>query len=283
MERPGLNTMGEGLGFVAALPRTHRIRNKLAMAVIAREAMHTASAQTPRPTEAELQLDCGTSMSPETHTTQAMRVLKKSGLLMQADASLPSVVTLVVGRPIRGSWWGHPQGDAIHVLNNQLIEHADVIAARLVSRKITYVHRMLWPELFGVVTAGEPWQRSGISKFVRRIIRRVESKGSIRTDLDDLFANCSTSERRAAMGEIEERLLMHSSEVHTERGTHAKLLQTWEECQRIKRFRGRTLEAAEARKRLELSVESWSAGSDGRATLPWHSQRRIRRPRGPRT
>ena len=281
MERPGLNTMGEGLGFVAVLPRTHRIRNKLAMAEIAGGGMHIATARAIGPSEAELQLDCGTSMSPETHITQAMRVLKQSGLLMQADASLPSVVTLVVGQPIRGSWWGHPAGDAIHVLNNQLKEHADVIAARLVSRKITYVHRMLWPELFGVVTAGEPWQRSGISTLTRRIIQRVESKGSVRTDLDDLFANCSTSERRAAMGEVEERLLLHSSDLHTERGTHAKLLQTWEECRRIKRFHGRTLEGAESRKRLELSVQSWSAGSDKRATLPWHSQRRIRRPRGP--
>ncbi|MDA2934727.1 hypothetical protein MYX82_10350, partial [Acidobacteria bacterium AH-259-D05] len=39
--------------------------------------------------------------------------LQTWGLLLESDAILPSVSALVAGAPVRGSWWGHPRGDAI--------------------------------------------------------------------------------------------------------------------------------------------------------------------------
>lgn len=201
--------------------------------------------------------------------TQAVAVLERQGLLMQSDAKLPSVVSLVVGQPVRGSWWGHPQGDAIHMLNTQLREHPDVIATHLVCRKITYVHRRLWPELFGAATSKEKWQLDGLSKDCRDVFRRVEKRGFIRSDDEALLPSLSSVERRSVIRELEQRLLVHCIEVHTQRGTHAKAMQSWARCRRQKKFRRKALAAPDARERLEASVELWSGGSNTNALLPW--------------
>ncbi len=201
--------------------------------------------------------------------TQAVAALERQGLLMQSDAKLPSVVALVAGKPVRGSWWGHPLGDAIHILNTQLREHPDVIATHLVCRKITYVHRRVWPELFGVATSKEKWQLDGLSKDCRAVFRQVEKHGFLRSDDEALLPKLSSRERRSVIRELEERLLVHCIEVHTERGTHAKAMQTWARCRRQKKFRRKALAAYDARERLETLVRLWSSGLKTNTLLPW--------------
>ena len=201
--------------------------------------------------------------------TQAVAVLERQGLLLQSDAKLPSVVSLVVGKAVRGSWWGHPQGDAIHILNTQLREHPDILATHLVCRKITYVHRRLWPELFGVATSKEEWQLAGLSKDCRAVFRKVEKHGSLRSDDEALVPALSSGERRAVIRELEQRLLVHCIEVHTQRGTHAKAMQSWARCRRQKKFRRKALAASDARERLGALVRLWSGGSNTNALLPW--------------
>ena len=195
--------------------------------------------------------------------------LERDGLLMLSDARLPSLVSLVVGKPVRGSWWGHPRGEAIHVLSTQLREHPDVIALRFVRRKITYVHRSRWPELFGVATSGEQWQTKGISSGARLIFRAVQKSGLVRSDDPALLSSRSSRERRAFIRELEERLLVHCIEFHTERGVHAKALQSWAKCRQQKRFRRRALPARDARERFEALVRAWSTGPGAIAALPW--------------
>ena len=200
---------------------------------------------------------------------QALVELERQGLLMQSDSRLPSVAALVVGEPVRGSWWGHPQGDAIHILNTQLREHPDVIATHLVGRKITYVHRRLWPELFGIATSKESWQKDGLSRAGRAVLRKVEKDGFVRSDDEALLPALSSRERRTVIRELEERLLVHCIEVHTERGSHAKAMQSWARCRRQKKFRRKALAASDARERLDTLVRLWSGGSNINALLPW--------------
>ena len=80
----------------------------------------------------------------------------------------------------------------------------------------------------------------------------------------------SSAQRRAGIRELERRLLVHSTDTHTETGTHAKTLQTWERCKEQKRFRGDVLAADEARAQLEELVDAWCVAGDMRATLPWN-------------
>ena len=88
-------------------------------------------------------------MSPSTDTWQRKveQEILRHGILLEADAQLPSVVALVAGEPIRGSWWGHPRGHDIFHACQHLREHDEIVTAKLVSKKVTYVHRNLWAML----------------------------------------------------------------------------------------------------------------------------------------
>ncbi len=207
-----------------------------------------------------------------TNLTKVLRAVEQNGLLMQADSKLPSVVTLLVGKPVRGSWWGHPMGDAIHIVNTELKEHPDVIATHLVSGKVTFVHRRAWPALFGVALSGERWQTQNIRPPARLILTYVAKEQSVRSDDESILGELSSAERGAAIRELERRLLVQSTDTHTEAGTHAKTLQTWERCREQKRFRGHALAADEARAQLEQLVDAWRVGPDVRAAFPWQEK-----------
>src|SRR4029453_6086827 len=77
-----------------------------------------------------------------------MAALVEHGMLLEsARGPLPNVAEMVAGEPIRGSWWGHPAGHAILDALNSLADSPDVVRTRLVNRKVTLVHRRLWPAL----------------------------------------------------------------------------------------------------------------------------------------
>lgn len=77
-----------------------------------------------------------------------MAALVEHGMLLQsARGPLPNVAQLVAGEPIKGSWWGHPQGHEIFNVLQALDESPDVVRLRLVNGKVTLVHRRLWPAL----------------------------------------------------------------------------------------------------------------------------------------
>jgi hypothetical protein len=80
-----------------------------------------------------------------------MAALVEHGMMLEsARGPLPNVAELIVGEPIRGSWWGHPQSHAIFDAINALAESPDVVRTRLVNGKVTLVHRRLWPALVRV-------------------------------------------------------------------------------------------------------------------------------------
>ena len=83
-------------------------------------------------------------------TAVVLAKLKEYGLLLQTDVNLPNVCALVAGAPVRGSWWGHPRSHEIFRVNCELAEHPDVLMCKLVSGKITYFHRALWPAVIAI-------------------------------------------------------------------------------------------------------------------------------------
>ena len=77
-----------------------------------------------------------------------MAALVQHGMLLEsARGPLPNVAELIAGEPIKGSWWGHPQGHAIFDELQVLDASPDVVRLRLVRGKVTIVHRRLWPAL----------------------------------------------------------------------------------------------------------------------------------------
>jgi hypothetical protein len=79
---------------------------------------------------------------------QALAFVKKRGIVLEsARGAVPSLAETIAGEPLRGSWWGHPKGDAIFVCSRTIRNSNDVLTCRLIDGKVTYVHRRLWPAL----------------------------------------------------------------------------------------------------------------------------------------
>ena len=81
-------------------------------------------------------------------TDQLLAALEEHGVLLEsAKGAVPNVAELVVGAPIKGSWWAHPDSHTVFAEINALANHPDVVRTRLLGGKVTLVHRRVWPAL----------------------------------------------------------------------------------------------------------------------------------------
>jgi hypothetical protein len=96
-------------------------------------------------------LGCTSGISSMLHDMTpraAIAFVRRHGIVLEgARGPVPNLAEAVVSRPIKGSWWGHPQGHQIFGLTRAVRASPDVLTCRLVSGKVTYVHRRLWPAL----------------------------------------------------------------------------------------------------------------------------------------
>ncbi len=75
-------------------------------------------------------------------------LVEEHGMLLQAaHGPIPSLPALVVGEPITGSWWAHPEHDEIFRVLNEATSSDQVVRLKLVEGKVTLVHRRIWPAL----------------------------------------------------------------------------------------------------------------------------------------
>jgi hypothetical protein len=170
------------------------------------------------------------------------------------DSVLPSVTALVAREPVRGSWWGHPQGGAIYSVLEALEVDEDLLLVKLVSKKLTFVHRVLWPELFAIATSGEEWQMRKLSSKAKTLLRKVTA-----------FDTVTLSRTSAKAGRLlEERLLAHGNQFHTETGAHAKVLTSWQRLAKDRKVSFKRIRPADAR----AAFENLTAGK-----LPWSTAR----------
>jgi len=191
-----------------------------------------------------------------------------NGLLLESDHHLPSVVGVVAGNRIKGSWWGHPKGREIWRELNELGERDDVLTTRLISGKVTFVHRRLWPDFFAIAVSRESWQTKGLSADARNLFYVVESEGRVRTD-EKLPSVRFKGKIGDAARELERSLLVHSDQVHTERGSHAKVLVSWPTWAGSIGLRQDRTNPAEAKVRFEMILDSMNRENGGSGRLPW--------------
>lgn len=198
--------------------------------------------------------------------------LMRHGVLLEADSRLPSVVSIVAGEAVQGSWWGHPQGHDIFAACQALHDNDEVLTVKLISGKVTYVHRELWSNLVALATCGEDWQFEGLSPHARSLYEKVEAEGMLRTDLLDKRMKGDSEKVGVRVRELEERLLVYTTFLHTEKGTHAKAVESWATW--LERVRAESAlagkpRAKKAREIFEVIVESLNEKYGGDATLPW--------------
>jgi hypothetical protein len=78
----------------------------------------------------------------------ALKFVEQHGIVLaSAKGPVVSLAEAIAGGAIRGSWWGHKKNAEIFDALNAVADCNDVLCFRLVDRKLTFVHRRLWPAL----------------------------------------------------------------------------------------------------------------------------------------
>ena len=185
---------------------------------------------------------------------------------MQSDSKLPSVAGIVAGEPIRGSWWAHKEGRKIWEVLGEFSSLPYVLDSKLVSGKVTFVHKSIWPDFLAICLSGEEWQTRGISKEASLLLGKI--KGGVEVDTSELRKNLG-SKAAVAARELELRMLAHARQYHTAAGFHAKKVQSWKSWADHAGISGRLPTVRASKDRLEAIVHGLNERYDARAKLPW--------------
>lgn len=191
--------------------------------------------------------------------------LSEIGFLLVSGGEIPDVRGLIGGKG-KGSWWADEAAHDIFAVNEMLEDHPDVAVTKLISGKVTFVHRKLWPKLFAVATARDDWQLRGLSVPAQLLLRELDKKGSLFTHKLPKSSGPKVGETAR---ELELRLLIHSEQIHTESGSHAKLVETWENWATRVSFKYRPLDPSRARGFLEKRLNEVNKEYSGTGRLPW--------------
>jgi hypothetical protein len=184
--------------------------------------------------------------------------LQRHGLLPMAGGDLPGVTTLVARTPVAGSWWSHPDGRAIYAVAERLADDPQLVLAKLLDGKDTWVHPRLTPALLAVGRAGEPWQVAGLSPAARALRSRLQRAGELPAS-------------GPAARELQQRLLCVGLQVHTTAGRHATRLRTWARWAQDCGLSEPLPAASAGRSQLESAARSLG-GEAAVARLPWRPQ-----------
>ena len=88
---------------------------------------------------------------------QSLAYIREHGVvLMSAKGPVPKMTEVIVGGPVKGSWWAHPQSHHIFSIFQKIGDSPDILVCRLVGGKVSFVHRRLWPALARLASVLEP-------------------------------------------------------------------------------------------------------------------------------
>lgn len=190
------------------------------------------------------------------YCSKALKVLDKWGVLLLQDLALPSLVGLIVGKPLKGSWWSHPKGNDIYSTAEALGDHRDIASIKLISGKVTFVHRRLWPKIIVIGRSREPWQMDKLSREAKALLARVDKQSRVRA-----------SGKSAKI--LQQRLLVASQEVHTESGAHAMELMTWKVFAKERKVKLSKQSLTGAKKDVRELVDKLNTEFGGKGRLPF--------------
>jgi hypothetical protein len=206
---------------------------------------------------------------------RVMNILEETGLLQQRGSDIPDVCRIIQPNPIKGSWWGDPLGQQIFAVTEMLSDHPDVTVTKLVSGKVTFVHRGLWSKLVAVGKARDDWQMQSLSPDAKLLLREIDKSGSIRTDQLGYGPKFGKKPGTTAL-ELELRLLIHSEQFHTETGYHTKLLETWDTWAKRMKLRSKIIESWRAKNFFEKRVEELNTNPYRSDHLPWQDKKLLK-------
>jgi hypothetical protein len=132
-------------------------------------------------------------------TPEALEFVRNHGIvLVAANGPVPKLTEAIAGVPIKGSWWGHPMGHEIYRVLNEVEESPDVLVCRIVAKKVTLVHRRLWPALIRCS------DRFAVETLAR--VEQVHTDAGHHVNVEIPFPEWASSEERrvaARMSEVD--------------------------------------------------------------------------------
>jgi hypothetical protein len=197
------------------------------------------------------------------------RELRRYGVLPFTDTRAPSLVSIVAGAPVAGSWWGHPAGQRIYTVGEALDDDPDVLALKLWRGKVTLIHRRLWPALVKIGRARSSWQTDGLSEVSRLLLDYVEDQGTVRADHLPPDFPAGSASFAPALRKLDARVLVLARSVHTSSGAHSLEAQSWSSWSKrvhVPRFAG-SVESAQSS--IERASARLTPGTDPRTLFPW--------------
>src|SRR5262249_16411720 len=113
-------------------------------------------------------------------TAMGLEALRKR-LRAEGVLSMAALIEAVAGEPVRGSWWGHPKGRLIFQIASALEDDGEVLTAKLVGGKVTFIDRALFGPLYRIVS-DRRWRKAAIAGLpadARALLDDVPARGSI--------------------------------------------------------------------------------------------------------
>jgi hypothetical protein len=207
------------------------------------------------------------------HLVRVKRGLRSWGLLPFSDGHATSVVSIVSGSPISGSWWGHPSGALIYRVGELIDEDPSILVLKLWRGKVTLVDRRLWPSLARIGRARSAWQLAGLTETASRLLEYIDREGTVRGDQLPPDFDPRSPGFASSIRVLERRLLVLTRSVHTPSGAHALVAESWRSwCRRTRTSMGPG-SVAEAERAIEVAARSLDPGHDPRLAFPWHRTR----------
>ena len=150
-------------------------------------------------------------------------------------------------------------------MSEMLEDHPDVMIMKLVSNKVTFVHRELWGRIYSIGVAREDWQLKKLSAVAKRLLKELDAKGWLQTNKLGKEFGLKPGETAR---ELESRLLLHANQIHTESGAHAKVIETWDTWADRAGFRARAKTPTAARRFLEKRLAELNEEFGGKENYP---------------
>jgi hypothetical protein len=195
--------------------------------------------------------------------------LESFGFMLASDRAFPNVASLIAGKPVKGSWWSHPLAHTIFAVNEMLEDHKDVLLTKLISGKVTFVHRNMWQQVYSIAIACDDWQTEALSSAARELLKKLQNQSTLdTTELVPLRGKKPGDIAR----ELELRLLIHAEQFHTESGAHAKMIETWKHWADRVGLKGRPTDPQSAKQIVERRVNELNHKFGANGRLPWSAR-----------
>jgi hypothetical protein len=140
-----------------------------------------------------------------------------------------SLVELIAGAKVRGSWWGHPKGREIFRIASALEDDREVLSCKLVGGKLCFVDRALFGPLYRIVS-DRGWRAKALARLTpaaRSMLEAVPARRGIRVEAIAEARGVKAKALAKPREELERSMLIHSASEHTELGHHATVLSPW--------------------------------------------------------